>query len=85
MCWCCSNLPLSIIMVGVGDGPFDLMREVDDALPARKFDNFQFVNFTEVAASTAHAPLAQREALFALRALMEIPEQYRVSHAPAIH
>lgn len=68
-------------MVGVGDGPFDLMQEFDDALPSRKFDNFQFVNFTEVAAQTAHAPPAQREALFALRALMEIPEQYKVRHA----
>jgi E3 ubiquitin-protein ligase RGLG len=39
----------------------------------------QFVNFTEVMASTT-GNVERREALFALRALMEIPEQYQVRH-----
>lgn len=92
--------PLSIIIVGVGDGPWETMKEFDDNIPARAFDNIQvknfqnhhskndrvlniclsrkfthfrmqFVNFTEI--MSKDIPLAQREAEFALWALMEIP------------
>ncbi|KAK4595095.1 hypothetical protein RGQ29_018738 [Quercus rubra] len=43
-----SSYPLSIVLVGVGDGPWEDMKNIDDKIPAREFDNFQFVNFTAI-------------------------------------
>lgn len=45
----------------------------------RKFDNFQFVNFTQMSKrAAAQGYTATRwEADFALAALMEIPDQYK--------
>ncbi|KAA8529660.1 hypothetical protein F0562_034240 [Nyssa sinensis] len=72
-----SQYPLSIVLVGVGDGPWDMMREFDDNIPARAFDNFQFVNFTEIMSKNAD-PL-RKQTQFALTALMEIPSQYKAT------
>lgn len=74
-----SRLPLSIVMIGVGDGPWDDMEKFDDELPARKFDNFQFVNFAKVMNQAAvYTDDEKKEAHFATHALMEIPEQYSI-------
>ncbi|KAL6190468.1 hypothetical protein ACLB2K_036865 [Fragaria x ananassa] len=74
-----SNYPLSIVLVGVGDGPWDLMKEFDDNLPSRAFDNLQFVNFTEI--MSKNVDVTRRQTEFALSALMEIPSQYKATIA----
>ncbi|XP_059658380.1 E3 ubiquitin-protein ligase RGLG2-like [Cornus florida] len=70
-----SKFPLSIILVGVGDGPWDKMREFRDNIPGRAFDNFQFVNFTEILSKKLAQ--SQKETEFARAVLTDIPSQYK--------
>jgi len=68
-----SKYPISIIMIGVGDGPWDQMEEFDDGLPEREFDNFNFVEFHSILKKYDGSPYA-----FACSALQEIPDQFKI-------
>ena len=71
-----SKYPISIVVIGVGDGPWNLMEKFDDELPKRTFDNFQFVNFNQTLSSV---PAGRNpDSAFACAALMEIPEQFKL-------
>ncbi|GLT67221.1 hypothetical protein SLA2020_395450 [Shorea laevis] len=72
-----SSHALSIVLVGVGDGPWEDMKKFVDKIPSRDFDNFQFVNFTDIM-SKNKSP-SEKEIDFALAALMEIPLQYKAT------
>ena len=62
--------PLSIVIVGLGDGPWDAMRQLDDLRGhGQAFDNVHFVDFARASrGGTAH---------FAAEALKELPRQHR--------
>lgn len=69
-----SNYPISFVIVGVGDGPWDKAEKLDDD-DNRVFDNLNFV---------AHSEFKERgekkNDAFILEALKEIPEQFRMIH-----
>ncbi len=71
-----SNYPLSIVFVGVGDGPWDTIMKYDERLNLNnKFDNIQFVDYNN---ATMKSSNKNADNFFALNALMEIPEQYKI-------
>ncbi|TVU10434.1 hypothetical protein EJB05_43963 [Eragrostis curvula] len=67
-----SNFPLSIVLVGVGDGPWDDLINCHDS--RRRFDNFQFVDFTKI--MSKETSQTEKEEQFALEALTKIPTQF---------
>jgi len=73
-----SHHPLAVVIVGVGDGPFEEMDALDDLLPERVFDNCQFVNWAvfDDAIKKGESPDVV-QAAFAVCALQEVPQQYR--------
>ncbi|KAI6242196.1 CRE-CPNA-1 protein [Aphelenchoides fujianensis] len=67
------QFPLSIIVVGVGDGPWEMMRVFDESLPKRPWDNFHFVTFSDISRSPQDPA---GELAFAIQTLLEVPDQY---------
>ena len=75
-----SKHPLAVVIVGVGDGPFTEMDSLDDDLPERLFDNTQFVDWTPFQRALDNGEKSNViEPAFAVCALQEIPQQYRIA------
>ncbi|CAH8385948.1 unnamed protein product [Eruca vesicaria subsp. sativa] len=80
-----SRYPLSVVLVGVGDGPWDRMRQFDDNIPACAFDNFQSLTYSFffllffLFFMGKNLDDGKKEAEFAASALMEIPCQYKAT------
>lgn len=70
-----SRHDVAIVVIGVGDGPFDTLETLDDNVPTREFDNCQFVNLETLRAE--HRAGSERfDEFFARNALMELGEQW---------
>jgi len=71
-----AEVPLSVVVIGVGDGPFNQAEQFDDYMPpGKRFDNLQFVTFNKINAAVSLE--AQQREFFA-QAFNEIPRQYRM-------
>ncbi|ETI38688.1 hypothetical protein L914_15060 [Phytophthora nicotianae] len=66
----CENAT-AIIVVGVGDGPWEEMEQYKSTLPKRNFENFHFVNFNHVMCENPEQPALG----LAIAALAHIPDQ----------
>ena len=66
-----SHYPLSIIVIGVGDGPWQQMYEFDKLFPEREYDNFRFVEFHKT-----YGNCRNPQAAVACSILQYVPEQY---------
>ncbi|KAH0573291.1 Copine I [Spironucleus salmonicida] len=69
-----SNYPISFCALGFGDGPFEKMKYFDD-MKGRKFDNFQFVNFTKLEKQCIKSE--NPELILATAMMQEIPDQFK--------
>ena len=72
-----SLLPIAIVAIGIGDGPWDLMRKYDDTLHTRKFDNFN------VRGAIFEVPLASGVFACASRAPVQLTFRHRF-HNPCL-
>ena len=77
-----SALPISIVCIGVGDGPWDAMMHFDDELHSaehngnkQKFDNYHFTHMEGIKAD-ALARGGNFAAALIKDALSEVPQQY---------
>ena len=69
------DFPLSIVVIGVGDGPWEEMERFDAGLPGRPWDNFRFCQFDR-AVNAAGTAASDRESCFESNVLQELSDHY---------
>ncbi|PRQ17163.1 putative transcription factor C2H2 family [Rosa chinensis] len=83
-----SEYPLSIVVVGVGDGPWDMMEKFEGKIPRRAFDNFRastcslFVNAADIFSKNMDS--SRKDVKFASAALLQLPSQYKATQELSI-
>eukprot|EP01025_Chloroclados_australasicus_P059379 TRINITY_DN7505_c0_g1_i1.p1 TRINITY_DN7505_c0_g1~~TRINITY_DN7505_c0_g1_i1.p1 ORF type:complete len:319 (-),score=33.02 TRINITY_DN7505_c0_g1_i1:769-1725(-) len=75
-----SKYPLSIVFIGIGEAVWHGVEYFDNKVHHRVFDNFQFVDYTHLKQEKERRGWTQErfEKEFALRVLMEVPEQFKL-------
>jgi E3 ubiquitin-protein ligase RGLG len=66
---------LAVIVIGIGDGPWDVMRHLDEELPNRDFDNLRLVVLSDL--YDKYPDPHKRAIAFAQEALTELPSAYQ--------
>jgi len=69
-----SRYPLSIVLVGLGDGPWEFFRLLDDQVHRRHFDNVTFLPLAETFATAKFPSYA-----FACAAMAQVPSQFEAA------
>ena len=69
-------LPLAIVVIGVGDGPWDDLEELEFRMPPRRFDNWHFFSHTSLKKTCNKSSF---EAEFAQVVLGNLPDQATIS------
>ncbi|MCL7039227.1 hypothetical protein MKW94_005211 [Papaver nudicaule] len=67
-----SKYPLSIILVGVGEKDANMMKGLESKIPRCSFDNFQYVNYTDIISCV---PECRRDIEFTLATTKKLPNQ----------
>ncbi|KAI3992662.1 hypothetical protein MKX01_007984 [Papaver californicum] len=67
-----SKYPLSIILVGVGENNANMMKGLESKISHCTFDNFQYVNYTDI---MSRVPECKAEVEFILAATKKLPNQ----------
>ena len=72
-----SGYALSIVILGVGDGPWDQMLQLDKYLGCKcKFDNLSFVELNQLSLYKTHSKLSEND--LGLRLFMKLPTQFKI-------